>query len=159
MFQVTVVVEDENDNPPAFERSSYEGRIPENAAGGTEVALDGEVRARDADSGGNAQFTLSLYGEGRDVFSLDAVTGRLSLKPNQVLDREARAVYHLRVIARDKGGLTAEVALTVHVDDVNDNAPRFVRMTLLQDEDMEVSRWPHPFLIRGALWVVCGGSL
>ncbi|XP_034250844.1 cadherin-89D [Thrips palmi] len=135
VFQVVVVVEDENDNPPAFERPAYEGRIPENAAAGTEVALDAEVHAKDADTGSNAQFTLSLYGEGRDVFALDATTGRVVLRAGQVLDREAKAVYHLRVIARDKGGLTSEAALTVHVDDVNDNAPRFARMTLLQDEE------------------------
>lgn len=139
VFQVTVVVEDENDNPPAFERPAYEGRIPENAPAGTEVVLDAEVRARDADAGGNAAFTLSLYGEGRELFALDPTTGRLALR-GQALDREARAVYHLRVIARDKGGLTSEAALTVHVDDVNDNPPRFARMTLLQDESdgMEV---------------------
>ncbi|KAJ1529702.1 hypothetical protein ONE63_006456 [Megalurothrips usitatus] len=138
VFQVAVQVEDENDNPPAFERPAYEGRIPEDAQPGTEVALDAEVRARDADAGSNAQFTLSLYGEGRDVFALDPLSGRLALRAGQPLDRETKAVYHLRVIARDKGGLTSEAALTVHVDDVNDNAPRFLRMTLLQDEGMDV---------------------
>ncbi|KAK3923914.1 Cadherin-89D [Frankliniella fusca] len=111
VFQVAVVVEDENDNPPAFDRPAYEGRIAENAADGA---------------------------EGRDVFALDATTGKLTLRPGQVLDREARAVYHLRVIARDKGGLTSEAALTVHVDDANDNAPRFTRMMLLQDEGLDV---------------------
>ena len=102
-FQVTVTVEDENDNPPIFDRASYEGRISEDALGGAEVSLNGEIRATDADSPPNALISFALYGEGRELFALDSQTGKMSLRRGASLDREEKATYLFRIIARDKG--------------------------------------------------------
>nr|CAD7198728.1 unnamed protein product [Timema douglasi] len=165
VYQVNVLVEDENDNPPVFDRSSYEGRIQENSPSGSEVKLDHPIKASDADLGGNAQFTFTLHGEGSELFSVEQPTGRVYLRAG-TLDREEKTIYLLRVVARDKGrnnqhikrlylgmvsrdkgcflrlisgNLNSEVKLTIYVDDVNDNAPTFLQMVSLLDQDVEIS--------------------
>ncbi|XP_069700620.1 cadherin-89D [Periplaneta americana] len=137
VYQVNVIVEDENDNAPLFERSSYEGHVEENSPGGTEVQLDYLIHATDADIGHHAQFTFTLHGEGSEMFNIDQTTGRVYVK-GLLLDREEKAVYLLRVVARDKGNLKSEVKLTIHIDDVNDNAPSFWQMVVLHDQDVEI---------------------
>jgi hypothetical protein len=99
---VNVVVEDENDNAPVFERSSYEGHVEENSRAGTEVILNHLIRATDADMGNHAQFTFTLHGDGSELFTVDQGSGRVFVK-GLLLDREEKAVYLLRVVARDKG--------------------------------------------------------
>nr|CAD7597865.1 unnamed protein product [Timema genevievae] len=138
VYQVNVLVEDENDNPPVFDRSSYEGRIQENSPSGSEVKLDHPIKASDADLGGNAQFTFTLHGDGSELFSVEQPTGRVYLRAG-TLDREEKPIYLLRVVARDKGNLNSEVKLTIYVDDVNDNAPTFLQMVSLLDQDVEIS--------------------
>lgn len=111
-----MIIEDENDNPPVFEHKQYEGHIPENSPGGTEVGLDNLIKAKDADSGFNAQFKFTLYGEGSDIFTIDQATGRVFLRKNVpiILDREEKTSYSLRVVARDKGILVFTTLLQVH---------------------------------------------
>lgn len=102
---MSIIVDDENDNAPVFEEKSYEGHIAENSVGGTEVTLNHLVRARDADSGYNAQFKYTLYGEGSELYNLDQSTGQLFLRKGfaGLLDREEKAIYNLRIVGRDKG--------------------------------------------------------
>lgn len=101
-LQVNVIVEDENDNAPVFEHSSYDGHVEENSAGGTEVTLNHLIHATDADVGHHAQFIFTLHGEGSELFTVDQASGRVFVK-GLLLDREEKAVYLLRVVARDKG--------------------------------------------------------
>jgi hypothetical protein len=100
--QVNVIVEDENDNAPVFEHSSYEGHVEENSPGGTEVMLNHLIHATDADVGHHAQFTFTLHGDGSELFTVDQASGRVFVK-GLLLDREEKALYSLRVVARDKG--------------------------------------------------------
>ncbi|XP_049863722.1 cadherin-89D isoform X2 [Schistocerca gregaria] len=133
VYQVTVFVDDENDNAPAFEHARYEGAVREDAAPGAEVRLQPRaVRASDADAGSHAAFALSLRGDGSHLFRLDAATGRLYLRAP--LDREQADHYNLSVVAKDTGNLSSEAKLTVSVTDVNDNAPRFVQLVVLHGE-------------------------
>lgn len=101
-MQVNVIVEDENDNAPVFERSTYEGHVEENSPGGTEVTLNHLIRATDADVGHHAQFTFTIHGEGSELFTVDQASGRVFVK-GLLLDREEKALYMLRIVARDKG--------------------------------------------------------
>lgn len=101
-LQVNVIVEDENDNAPVFERSSYEGHIAENSPGGTKVMLDYPIRATDADVGHHAQFTFTLHGDGSELFTVEQASGQVFFKGSH-LDREEKALYLLRIVARDKG--------------------------------------------------------
>ncbi|PSN37469.1 Cadherin-89D [Blattella germanica] len=137
-FAVNVVVEDENDNAPKFERTSYEGYVEENSPGGTEVQLNYLIHATDADLGAHALFNFTLHGVGSELFNIDQTTGRVFVK-GLLLDREEKATHVLQVVARDKGNLKSEAKLTIHVTDVNDNAPKFWQMVVLHDQDVEVT--------------------
>jgi hypothetical protein len=101
---VNVVVEDDNDNAPVFEHSSYVGHVEENSPKGTEVKLNYLIRATDADVGNHAQFTFTLHGDGSELFTVDQGSGRVFVK-GLVLDREDKHLYLLRVVARDKGNV------------------------------------------------------
>ncbi|XP_068082261.1 cadherin-89D [Anabrus simplex] len=141
LFQVNIVVEDVNDNPPVFEFSSYEGQVPENSSVGTEVTLSHLIQASDADIGENAEFNFTLDGEDSDMFGIDQKTGKVLVKNRlgHSLDREDKSVYALKIIAQDNGNLTSEANLTIHIEDINDNAPHFVQMVVLHDKDVEIA--------------------
>lgn len=142
IFQVTVYVTDENDNPPRFERDRYEGKIKENCISGTEVDLNYPIFASDIDHGVNAQFTVTIFGDGSEKFRLDRNTGKVYFNSASVpLDREQRSVYNLRVVAKDKGGLYSEVKLIINIEDENDNAPNFVEMIVVPDSGVEILRY------------------
>lgn len=72
---LTVVVEDENDNDPSFEQSKYEAALPEDAPPGTAVLT---AKAHDADVGVNAKITYSLSNQTENVFHIDNKTGLIS---------------------------------------------------------------------------------
>lgn len=99
-FQVQVIVEDENDNAPVFDRSWYSGRVREDCPLNCVVALEHKIRARDADSGNNAEFSMTLHGEDSELFYLDPDTGSIAVKAP--LDRELKDTHKLWIIASDK---------------------------------------------------------
>uniref|UniRef100_A0A182JGR4 Cadherin domain-containing protein n=1 Tax=Anopheles atroparvus TaxID=41427 RepID=A0A182JGR4_ANOAO len=64
IYQVLIVVEDENDNPPTFNRPFYLGVIAENSPIGTEIVLNNPIIIADADAAGpNSDYELLLSGE------------------------------------------------------------------------------------------------
>ncbi|KAJ8945983.1 hypothetical protein NQ318_017099 [Aromia moschata] len=139
IYQVTVIVDDENDNRPVFERDSYEGRIAENCKSGTEVDLNYPVHVSDRDSGDNGQFTVSIFGNGSEHFRLDRNLGKIQfISADNPLDRERTSVYNLRLVAKDKGGLYSEAKLTIQIEDENDNAPVFTQIYVYVDKGVEV---------------------
>ncbi|XP_022919668.1 cadherin-89D isoform X2 [Onthophagus taurus] len=126
VFQVNIFIDDLNDNPPKFERDFYEGRIKENSISGTEVELNRLIHVKDIDQDENGEFTVRLTGNGSEMFRFDKNSGRIFFNSGfNILDREEIDVYHLKVLAEDKGGLKNEVDLNIFIDDVNDNAPEF----------------------------------
>ncbi|CAB3364238.1 Hypothetical predicted protein [Cloeon dipterum] len=133
IFQVLVTVEDENDNPPRFSHKTYTGHISEDAAPNTLVKLDNLVHAADIDLGNNAKFQIRIRGDGANKFRIDQESGKIFLAAKEPLDRETRPKFDLRLVAVDRGNISSEVELTVIVDDVNDNAPNFVQMMLLDE--------------------------
>lgn len=139
IFQVTVYVDDENDNAPKFERDIYEGKVKENCVSGTEIDLNYPIYASDADIGLNAQFTITIFGEGSEKFRLDRNTGKIYFSSaDSPLDREQKTVYNLRLVAKDKGGLYNEAKLAINVEDENDNPPVFVEMIVIPDSGVEI---------------------
>ncbi|XP_017781597.1 PREDICTED: cadherin-89D, partial [Nicrophorus vespilloides] len=134
IYQVIIYVDDENDNAPSFDRSTYEGKIKENSASGTEVDLEQLIHVKDADIGSNGQFTLSLQGTGNERFRLDRFTGKILFSgPYSLLDREDKSVYNLKIVAKDKGGLTNDSKLTIYIEDENDNSPIFTQLIVIPD--------------------------
>lgn len=184
IYQVTIYVDDVNDNPPAFNHKFYSGLITENSPLGTNVYVNQQMLIKDADAGENAIFTVSVSGEGSQLFAVDLVntsiaseTGRtlwpkLNLNvdrnaaslqmlmmdtqtflnvphyvvrfigPN-VLDRERKSNYELKLIAKDKGGLSSEVPLSIFVTDINDNAPMFERIAVFKDSSIEILEYSN----------------
>ena len=120
-LDVNVVVEDANDNSPVFDHDSYEASLPEDVAVGTTFV---RVHAADYDDGLNGEVLYSLSGSHRLPFDVNNLTGDVYM--NGAIDHEDRSVYRLTVKARDRGTPASEpasVSLTVHVVDLNDNAP------------------------------------
>ncbi|XP_048086719.1 protocadherin Fat 4 [Alosa alosa] len=119
---VTVLVDDVNDNVPAFTSATFFTTIPEDAPTGSDVLL---VNSSDADVGLNGVISYSLTG-GSGQFSINPATGQIIT--SSLLDREARASYQLLVVASDGGqpmGLSSSATVSVVVADINDNPPRF----------------------------------
>lgn len=65
IFQIRIMVDDENDNAPEFQKTYYEGSVLENCPVGTLVQLNAPIRTVDRDMGPNAIFSLTLNGEGK----------------------------------------------------------------------------------------------
>ncbi|KAM7290979.1 cadherin-related tumor suppressor [Ixodes scapularis] len=118
---VLVSVSDKNDNPPRFTRL-FSVNVTENAPLGAFVI---QVTSSDRDAAENANATYSFTENPGERFAIDPLTGNVTVAGP--LDRELRDEYLLKVAAVD-GSWKAETPLTVSLQDVNDNAPRFERM-------------------------------
>lgn len=120
---ISVSVEDQNDNDPRFEVSKYTASVAEDVPVSTSVL---QVKAADADIGVNARITYSLVNETNWAFSIDSRTGVISTA--SLLDREITKLYNFMVIATDSGRYEARserVPVQIIVEDVNDNRPVF----------------------------------
>ncbi|KAH0625313.1 hypothetical protein JD844_033822 [Phrynosoma platyrhinos] len=134
---VRVLVTDENDHAPTFPRETYSLEVPENQG---HVGLV-TVRATDRDAGENGRLTYHLAaGDPEDDFTLDPISGKLSVARG--LDRERVANYALVVRACDHGSPPRCASLTIHVHvlDLNDNPPAFVQEAYASEvpEDLSV---------------------
>lgn len=124
---MTIVVEDVNDNSPRFLQDIYEVSIQENATQGTAVTV---LQAKDDDLPNSAASTL-LYditsGNDRNLFRVEKTTGAILV--NSTLDCDLEPdIYNLVVMACDSDPvlpLCALAKLRVHLEDVNDNSPKF----------------------------------
>lgn len=125
---MTIHVRDYNDNQPTmtiiFLSEDGSPRISEGAQTGQYVA---RISVTDPDYGEYANVNVSLEG-GDGKFALTTKDSIIYLiYVDQVLDREERDSYDLRVMATDSGTppLRAESSFTIQVTDVNDNPPLF----------------------------------
>ncbi|OQR69060.1 cadherin-related tumor suppressor-like, partial [Tropilaelaps mercedesae] len=113
-INVTVYVDDLNDNAPQFERGVYEIRIADNANPGHFVF---GTQARDADSGANRRVAYQLAGPDAGLFQVDARTGVVKLAhrlptrpPGGVI-----APFELRLFATDGGVVPLSTNATLRV--------------------------------------------
>lgn len=124
---MVVDVLDVNDEVPTF-LSSFKGTIKENSPAGTPVVIPPPgIQATDADAGNNSIVHYFLSGEGSNMFTiLNSGTVLFTpTDPSQVLDRESKSKYNMKVSAVDTGNLTSTTSLTIEVEDENDNPPVF----------------------------------
>ncbi|XP_063598219.1 cadherin-89D-like [Penaeus indicus] len=126
IYYVNVQVEDLNDNPPQLNAVAYEGTIRENALPGTTIRVLPAIQVSDKDQYPGATYFLQLFGDAAHLFNIDSSTGQVTFVGDD-LDREKVDSYVLRVEARDDGNLTSTANLTINIEDVNDNPPRFVQ--------------------------------
>ncbi|XP_076149216.1 protocadherin alpha-3-like [Alosa pseudoharengus] len=121
--KVLVEVMDVNDNAPEITVTSLLNTVTEDAKVGTAIAL---VSVQDRDSGKNG--AVNSFMSTKAPFKLEAnYKNYYSLVVDGPLDRENTAQYNITIIATDEGvpSLSSSSVITVHVSDVNDNAPRF----------------------------------
>ncbi|XP_045495385.1 cadherin-86C [Colias croceus] len=125
---VTVYLNDVNDNAPVFLALSYDVELPENITAGARVV---QVQADDVDTGafGKIQYT-AILGYLNTSLNLDPISGLITVATNNHgFDREAMPDLHFLVEARDNDGvgLRVTVPLIIKLLDVNDNPPEFER--------------------------------
>ncbi|KAG9348456.1 hypothetical protein JZ751_002191 [Albula glossodonta] len=122
---IEVTVLDVNDNSPRFDSASYTVEIPEDSPVGSLVL---EVTASDEDEGSNGEVLYFLSSEASGTFAVDQVMGRITT--TAPLDREKRVSYSFHIYATDLSPASprnATTQITIHILDVNDNAPFFVQ--------------------------------
>lgn len=121
--QVVVNVTDANTHRPVFQSSHYTVNINEDRPAGTTVVL---ISATDEDTGENARITYFME-DSIPQFRIDADTGAVTTQAE--LDYEDQVSYTLAITARDNGipQKSDTTYLEILVNDVNDNAPQFLR--------------------------------
>ncbi|CAL8401145.1 unnamed protein product [Boreogadus saida] len=132
---VTIRVEDVNDNAPAFTQDLYQVTLPEHTPPGSPVVT---VTATDRDSGANGKVTYRLMSSTQEGFLVDPDNGTLSISQRAEFDPERPSV-NIVIEARDGGepALSSLTTVQVQIADVNDNAPVFhqsdYRATVAED--------------------------
>ncbi|CAD5114473.1 unnamed protein product [Dimorphilus gyrociliatus] len=119
--KVNIIVQDENDEKPVFEQSSYTVEVREETSVNSSIY---RVKAFDNDAGPlNSLITYSLHGDSDSTFDIDKKSGKISLKKK--LDFEVKEKYELIIAASDSGEKrkTAKSNLLVKVLNVDDEPP------------------------------------
>nr|XP_023416232.1 protocadherin gamma-B7 isoform X7 [Cavia porcellus] len=127
--KVIIEVLDENDNSPEVILTSLSDPILEDSPPGMVVAL---FKTRDRDSGENAEVTCSLSRDG--PFKIHSSSSNYyKLVTDGTLDREQTPEYNITITATDRGKppLSSSTTITLHIADVNDNAPTFEQSAYL----------------------------
>ncbi|NXG53765.1 CDHR2 protein, partial [Psilopogon haemacephalus] len=142
---VTITVEDLNDNAPVFLNQSYNFSVFEDSPG----SIVGDVEATDADRTEiNSRISFRLQsGNGSSNFLIRSLRlaqghyrGQLSVDPDTSLDYDTlqQKVFFLKVVAEntaaDNVGDSATVPVNVYILDINDEPP-----TILPDSLQDVS--------------------
>ncbi|XP_040831137.1 protocadherin gamma-B7 [Ochotona curzoniae] len=121
--EIQVEILDENDNAPEVVFTSVSSSITEDANPGMVIAL---FKTQDKDSGENGEVTC---------FIKEKVPFRIQSSANNYykivtdgpLDREENPEYNVTITATDRGKppLSSSSSVTLHIGDINDNAPVF----------------------------------
>ena len=114
---VDLNIQDIDDEPPVFADANYSYVTLENQERGTEIA---QVSATDKDSD-YIVYSLDPRNSPTELFQIDPSSGRITIR--QMLDREALLMQSMVVVAQGGDGPSSSIIVTVHVADVNDNAP------------------------------------
>ncbi|XP_026310245.1 protocadherin alpha-4 isoform X12 [Piliocolobus tephrosceles] len=123
-IQLLITVLDANDNAPAFDRTLYKVRLPENVPNGTLVI---KLNASDLDEGLNGDivysFSNDVLPDVKSKFHIDPITGQIIVKG--YIDFEESKSYEIIVEGIDKGQLplSGHCRVIVEVEDNNDHVP------------------------------------
>lgn len=116
------MVEDVNDNTPSFRTASVRISVPESHPVHVPLYV---AHATDPDTTPAISIHYILGQNSNDLFGIDAHSGELYL--TRRLDYETQQRHGLLIRALDGAGLSANLSLSVEVQDVNDNPPVFER--------------------------------
>ncbi|XP_037003617.2 protocadherin alpha-7-like [Artibeus jamaicensis] len=129
--QLHVTVLDANDNAPAFDRTLYAVKLPENIPNGTLVI---KLNASDSDEDLNGDilysFSSDVSPDVKSKFHIDPISGEILAIGH--IDFEETKAYNIRVEAIDRGylPLAGHCAVILEVMDANDNAPELTVTSL-----------------------------
>ncbi|XP_066927474.1 protein dachsous-like [Clytia hemisphaerica] len=146
-FKIEVKVRDMNDNQPLFFNSSQIVSVRENNPPNQLILT---LNASDADVGNNGQFFFRL------LPNEDSKSFRMSRNGNlyvtKSLDRETKSTYSLKARVQDLGipPQHSEAAITINVDDLNDESPKFEKLHY----NFEVSEELQPGTVVGEIIAV-----
>ena len=117
--------EDTSDDAPGLQINPR--KVAEDADDGDKVNVtlddgsDTPVAATDtADADDNESILYLLGGADAASFAINSGTGQISVGANAMLDHETKDTYVVTVTARDPGGLSSSVDVTIEVTDVNE---------------------------------------
>nr|XP_040129285.1 protocadherin gamma-B2 [Ictidomys tridecemlineatus] len=121
--KIILEILDENDNAPDVVFTSVSSSITEDTKPGTVIAL---FKTHDKDSGENGEVTC-LIKEKLPFRIESSAKNYYKLVTDGTLDREKTPEYNVTITATDKGKppLSFSTSITLHIGDVNDNAPVF----------------------------------
>lgn len=119
---LSITVEDANDNPPYCLQYRYRASVSEAINPKTTILT---IEARDDDAPSKSKFRFFLTGHGSEDFALDKDTGEL--RTDSRLDRETRSKYQLEAMVQDRDhpAWNCSSLIELQVTDVNDNPPEF----------------------------------
>ena len=126
VVNVTIAIDDVNDNIPVFNQSSYEIHILDSLTRGTNVIL---ISATDSDEGVNAEITYQFiepFPENSDRFRIQEHTGQVKVNYRPRFD--IQSVYNYTIQALDGGTPVSQsdpVTLTIYIHDVDETPPTF----------------------------------
>ncbi len=125
--QLIVDVLDLNDNEPVFDPSTpTDVYMDESMPVNTTICY---VKATDADQ--TNELTYQIVGQNSDLFGIEPKTGRLYSRyvfdHEKLIDSNEFQVKIECVDNAERDTKSANVTLTIHIRDINDNAPVFVR--------------------------------
>uniref|UniRef100_A0A2R8ZZA5 Protocadherin alpha 5 n=1 Tax=Pan paniscus TaxID=9597 RepID=A0A2R8ZZA5_PANPA len=129
--QLLIMVLDNNDNAPVFDRTLYTVKLPENVSIGTLVI---HPNASDLDEGLNGDiiysFSSDVSPDIKSKFHMDPLSGAITVIGH--MDFEESRAHKIPVEAVDKGfpPLAGHCTVLVEVVDVNDNAPQLTLTSL-----------------------------
>ncbi|XP_052633680.1 protocadherin-23 [Harpia harpyja] len=117
---MVVISTEEQEEEISFSHSLYEASVPENSAAGTSL-LTVEAYERKF-TGENIKY--SIFSDKESIFSIHPITGAITVKEPKFLDYEVKNKIHLSVLAENSLN-SALCGVTVLIQDVNDNVPKF----------------------------------
>nr|XP_023651622.1 protocadherin Fat 4 [Paramormyrops kingsleyae] len=127
---VTVILDDVNDNRPLFNSTNYVFYFEEEQKRGSVV---GRVFAEDKDYGPNSEVRYS-FETPQPNFELNAITGELTstlqLDRESLMRQRGAAVFSFTVVSSDQGlpkALKDQAKVQVYIGDINDNPPKFTK--------------------------------
>ncbi|NXQ32054.1 PCD23 protein, partial [Alaudala cheleensis] len=120
--QLYLTVLDENDHSPLFTKTHYQISVTEDLEQGSAILA---LSASDEDAGLNGEVIYSLIDDTYGAFAVDSVMG--SIITTKALDWETKSQYTFRAVASDCSTHfpRSTTVMTVLIQDVNDNAPKF----------------------------------
>ncbi|XP_058142029.1 protocadherin gamma-B2 isoform X21 [Dasypus novemcinctus] len=121
--RVQIEILDENDCAPEVIVTSVFTPVPEDSPPGTVIAL---IKTRDRDSGENGEVYCRIFGNAMFILKTSSVN-YYKIVTDGALDREQIPEYNITITATDRGKppLSSSRSVTLHIADVNDNAPVF----------------------------------